>query len=92
MNLPYNTHISNLRRVATSEFSRTDNRGIPYSHVQHKITSMNEQTTTPQISMHDCCEDEENDEDSDEIERAPKINTYKEVNEYLEEAQHFLES
>ena len=39
--------------------------------------------------MHDCCEDEddkdsdEDDKDSDEIELAPKINTYKEVNEYL---------
>ena len=42
--------------------------------------------------MHDCCEDEEDDEDSDEIELAPKINTYKEVNQYLEEVQHFLES
>ena len=42
--------------------------------------------------MHDCCEDEEDDEDSDEIELASKINTYKEVNEYLEEVQHFLES
>ena len=47
MNLPYNTRTSNLRKAATSEFSRTDNRGIPYSHVQHKITSMNGQTTTP---------------------------------------------
>ena len=36
------------------------------------------------ISMHDCCEDDEDDEDSNEIELAPKINTYK-VNEYLEE-------
>ena len=48
--------------------------------------------------MHDCCEDEddkdsdEDDKDSDEIELAPKINTYKEVNEYSEEVQHFLES
>ena len=42
--------------------------------------------------MHDCCEDEEDDEDNNEIELAPKINTYKEVNEYLEEVQHFLES
>ena len=37
-------------------------------------------------------QDEEDDEDSDEIELAPKINTYNEVNEYLEEVQHFLES
>ena len=37
-------------------------------------------------------QDEEDDEDSDEIVLAPKINTYKEVNEYLEEVQHFLES
>ena len=29
----------------------------------------------PQISMHDCCEDED-DEDSDEIEHALKINTW----------------
>ena len=32
--------------------------------------------------MQDCCEDEEDDED---IELASKINTYKDVNEYLEE-------
>ena len=37
-------------------------------------------------------QDKEDDEGSDEIELAPKINTYKEVNEYLEEVQHFLES
>ena len=29
MNLPYNTRTSNLRKAATSEFSRTDNRGNP---------------------------------------------------------------
>ena len=43
----------------------------------------------PQISMHDCCED---DEDSDEIELAPKINTYKEVNEYSEKYSTFLKA
>ena len=37
-------------------------------------------------------QDEEDDEDSDETELAPRINTYKEFNEYLEEVQHFLES
>ena len=47
MNLPYNTRTSNLRKAATSELSRTNNRGIPFSHVQHKITSINGQTTTP---------------------------------------------
>ena len=37
-------------------------------------------------------QDEEEDENSNEIVEPTKIKTYKEVNEYLEEVQHFLES
>ena len=37
-------------------------------------------------------QDEEDDEDSNEIVELTKIKTYKEVIEYLEEVQHFLET
>ena len=80
MNLPCNTRTSNLRKAATYEFSKTDNRGIPCNTSNRR--------PHPNISMHDCCEDE----DSDEIDLALKINIYKEVNECLKEVQHFLES
>ena len=37
-------------------------------------------------------QDEEEDKDSNEIVELTKIKTYKEVNEYLEEVEHFLET
>ena len=37
-------------------------------------------------------QDEDKDKDSNEIVELTKIKTYKEVNEYLEEVEHFLET
>ena len=63
MNLPYNTRTSNLRKAATSEFSRTDNRGNPIQpcatqNYLHERTDDHTQKLACMIvviiSMHDC--------------------------------------